>query len=106
MQFEDQDEGRRRARLTGTLFSKRGNPRLSSLSSILDALGVEVRFAPKTKAAEMLCESPPPAARGMAFPASGVDSEGPVRTDAGSGDPQVRRSSPKPLHRDGPDFPA
>ncbi len=33
------------------LLSKRGNPRLSSLSSILDALGVEVHFAPKAKAA-------------------------------------------------------
>jgi probable addiction module antidote protein len=33
------------------LLSKKGNPRLSSLTSILDAVGVEVHFGPKTKAA-------------------------------------------------------
>jgi probable addiction module antidote protein len=33
------------------LLSKKGNPRLSSLSSILGALGIEVQFAPKAEAA-------------------------------------------------------
>ena len=33
------------------LLSKSGNPTLSSLSSILDALGIELQFAPKAEAA-------------------------------------------------------
>ena len=33
------------------LLSKKGNPRLSSLSSILDALGIELQFTPKAEAA-------------------------------------------------------
>lgn len=33
------------------LLSKKGNPRLSSLSSILNALGIELHFAPKAEAA-------------------------------------------------------
>jgi probable addiction module antidote protein len=33
------------------LLSKKGNPRLSSLSSILDALGIELQFTRKAEAA-------------------------------------------------------
>ena len=33
------------------LLSEHGNPRLSSLASILNGLGIELRFAPKAKAA-------------------------------------------------------
>ena len=33
------------------LLSKKGNPTLSSLNSILSALGMEVQFAPKAEAA-------------------------------------------------------
>ena len=33
------------------LLSRSGNPTLSSLSSILDALGIELQFAPKAEAA-------------------------------------------------------
>ena len=33
------------------LLSRKGNPTLSSLSSILDALGIELQFAPKAEAA-------------------------------------------------------
>ena len=32
-------------------LSKQGNPRLASLSSIIDGLGLELQFAPKAKAA-------------------------------------------------------
>lgn len=33
------------------LLSKKGNPRLSSLASILDGLGIELQFVPKAEAA-------------------------------------------------------
>src|SRR5258705_11854842 len=33
------------------LLSKDGNPRLSSLASILDGLGIELQFVPKAEAA-------------------------------------------------------
>jgi probable addiction module antidote protein len=33
------------------LLSERGNPRLSSLASILDGLGIELQFVPKAEAA-------------------------------------------------------